>query len=669
MNTIGNKGSAEPCGKFSATVDSVMSLFRIYMAWLCTYTSNLVDFQPHLEPYFGDMAKTLAQALTLALEMVYGVFDPATSFTLPFLLPEDEASLGLACLNGPDLKAVCRLNYNHTQNTDKIRRQDYDKEYTDEQLMFTRAAHIVYCTLTLTGDNKFPLVISMSVKDSKTQSVVAYLENGKAQPTTPLEAQPGANTPVPTMQPTSETATYQDQSETPSSLETESMITPLPSTVGSSDLPTAPEPFTEDQPMESQVYSMLSDFLAPPESPKTTISPQFPTAHQSGTEEGTGYVPSNPTAPTTPPTEAVRKPLYNALPWGFFNVPNPYATPVYVGPQHPGFMVPPHAAPVGYYGPAPPPGYPMLVPPGFVGVMPFQPAHAWNANPFLPLPPHLAFAYGHQHGAGGAEASVLTEPVEQPQQQEQRIQNEARQPKTPQPETRHQPSLSGLTAATRTVSGPIRRMKASDRLDLLASSPETLNRKQRQAQISSKSMSHLDGRSLFNPGRSSPTRPARGGRGGQVFVPAGETSDSPVYRSDDKIHLPLRPAKMVDLESGQRSSPIRAISSTPIFFPTRGSGRHAGGGSGRTEKNDEPRRRHADASRGAYGTLDNANAALENEVSAHATNRSIGDQGASQGAKAAVAGKNASAQPGAEPPVRNQSPKTFRPKKNEHAER
>ncbi len=537
--------------------------------------------------------------------------------------------------------------------------------------MFTRAAHIVYCALTLTGDNKFPLMVYMSVKDSKTQSVVAYLENGKAQPTPPLEAQPGTTTPVPTMQASSATATYQDQSETQSSLETESIITPLPSTVSSSDLPTAPEPFTEDQPMESQVYSMLSDFLAPPESPKTTISPQFPTTHQSSTGEGTGYVPSSPTAPTTPSTGAVRRPLYNALPWGFFNVPNPYAAPVapvYPSPQHPGFIVPAHAAPVGYY-PPPPPGFPMLVPPGFVGVMPFQPPQPWNPNSFMPLPLPPAFAYGHQHGAGGAEASALTEPVEQPQQQqEQRIQNEARQPKTPQPEIKHQPSLPGSTAGIRTVSGPIRRMKASEHLDLLASSPETLSRKQRQAQISSKSMSHLDGRSLFNPGRSSPTRPARGGRGGQSFVPAGETSDSPGYRSNDKIQLPLRSAKLVDLESGQRSSPIRAVNSTPIFSPSRGSGRHAGGGSGRTEKKDEPRRRHPDASRGAYGTLDNANAAAESEMSARTTNRSIGDQGASQGAKATLAGKNASAQPGAEPQVRNQSPKTFRPKKNDHAE-
>ena len=472
-------------------------------------------------------------------------------------------------------------------------------------------------------------MVYMSMKDSKTQSVVTYLENGKPHLTPPLEAQPDANTPVPTRQASSEISTYKDQSETQSSRETESIATPLPSTVGSSDLTdTAQEPVTEDQPMESQVYSMLSDFLAPPESPKTTIPPQSPAHHQSRTGEETGYVPSSPTAPTTPSSAAVRKPLYNALPWGFFNVPIPYATPAYANPQPPGFIVPAHAAPVGYYGPDLPPPFPMLVAPGFVGVVPYQPAQPWNASTFMPLPHPPPWAYGNQHGTGAAESSVLTEPVEQSQRQETRIQNDARQPKNPQTEIQRQPGQFSSTAATRTVSGPIRRMKASEHLDLLASSPETLSRKQRQAQISSKSMSHLDGRSLFSPGRNSPPRAARGGRGGQTSVPlsvplgpAGEPSDSPRYQ------LPLRSAKPSEFESGQRSSPIRAISSTPVLSPTRGSGRHAGGGSGRTEKKDEPRRRHPNASRGAYGSLDNANTTPDNE-----------------------------------------SPKTFRPKKNDHVE-
>ncbi|KAH8895052.1 hypothetical protein GQ53DRAFT_839417 [Thozetella sp. PMI_491] len=283
-----NPPKEEAPSKTQSAISFGMGLLSVYMTWLCTYSSDLVDFRPHLEPYFADMGKALAQTLTLTLDVVYRSLDSANGASLPFRLAEDEETLGLRCLDGANLPDRCRLQYVSLTGKAKISKEDYNGEYSDEQMLVTRAAHVSCCAVHLGSDPKFPFLYSTTMEDSKPQSTVLFLDEGKAPAAAGTQKDASMLLPLPAASPAEETRP-----------------TPTPAI----ELP-ASEP-----PMDDQVFSMVNEFLVPPESPRTATFPQ----------DTANVIQSNPLSPprrasSTAPAQ------YPNLPWNFFYTPTPLPT-------------------------------------------------------------------------------------------------------------------------------------------------------------------------------------------------------------------------------------------------------------------------------------------------------------------------------------------------------
>ncbi|KAK3357654.1 hypothetical protein B0T25DRAFT_566915 [Lasiosphaeria hispida] len=328
----------ETQSKFTSPFHRALPLLRVYMTWLLFYSSDLVAFQPHLEPQFGAMGRSIAKTLTLLLELLSDSADFGTTVT--WLFPEDEETSGIKCLNGPDLYSGCQLRFDALKQELKSRPEDLNaKDLTADNAAYTRAFDVALCAIRLAQNSPFPLTMP---NGSKT---FVYMENGK-----PSQEHPGIIT---TKQPVSvdpDLATSK-----PTAVTVEAPIAPcvpvVPNIPVSAETRAASESedFSDDRefyepgwekvrtavsgpatggvtqesqldppsdfPLDNQLLDMVNPFLAPP-------SPDRVDPSHVDTSYGMGSVTAGdvfgPAASTSPAPGSATSKVIPTLPWEFF---------------------------------------------------------------------------------------------------------------------------------------------------------------------------------------------------------------------------------------------------------------------------------------------------------------------------------------------------------------
>ncbi len=314
------------------------------MAWLCSYSADLVEFRPHLEPQFGKMCTALAHTLTLLFALL-GSDQQQLGATASWRFLEDEMTLGIKCLNGPGLHDGCQLSYDPITRRPKPRRDDISgATNTDDDVSFTRALDVLLCALDLSApESKFPLTNSTTMERGGEVTNFVYLEGGKPAPA-PAPAFPTAQQPAPTAVPSVQPRPPNTPVVAPSPCQSNelsedrefygpSLRNPTRKTTHHKvQAPPAPlkpvqaAPISEF-PIDRQMFNILNDFINPPEStmaakPATPARPS-PLASPYGMDSAAvakafGAGDSNSPAPGS---AGAKK--FPTLPWEYFYVPEP----------------------------------------------------------------------------------------------------------------------------------------------------------------------------------------------------------------------------------------------------------------------------------------------------------------------------------------------------------
>ncbi|KAK0732757.1 hypothetical protein B0T21DRAFT_412914 [Apiosordaria backusii] len=347
---------AQEQSKFTPVFTRVLPFLRVYMAWLCFYSPELMKYQEHLEPQFSDMCKMLSMALGLLLEFVATGKEPGK--IVPWRFAEDELTLGLQCLNGPELKG-CQLYCDPFSKQPKPRRDETSEgDYSDDDITWTRMLHIALCAFELaTPGSPFPLVTATGAsEDSDGYATVVYHEGVKSSPPSVQSPQPTSSAPTTAAAPTppAVSATPAQVAATPAQVAAEVEAVPSPadsvelsedqefygerlrrsSTIAkhstSNSQPVAatrasqPTHNSDFLPIENQLYNILNDFLTPPET-RSAQKPETPTrlASESSTSYGMGSTTANEvfgaasSSPGPNPGSATGK-TFPTLPWSYF---------------------------------------------------------------------------------------------------------------------------------------------------------------------------------------------------------------------------------------------------------------------------------------------------------------------------------------------------------------
>lgn len=169
--------------KFGALATDALLLLRVYMTWLCMSRSDIVQFESHLQPYIVQMYKGLSAVLSSLFEILghYPRLEP-----VPYLFPEDMETLGLKALNGSSIPTACLLGIDSITRVPKSRPEEAaDRNFTPDDLSFTRALDVTTCGVVLADDPDFPLAITHA-SEGLHLAKVTYLAAGK--PTSPAAA-------------------------------------------------------------------------------------------------------------------------------------------------------------------------------------------------------------------------------------------------------------------------------------------------------------------------------------------------------------------------------------------------------------------------------------------------------------------------------------------------
>ncbi|KAK4106099.1 hypothetical protein N658DRAFT_415652 [Parathielavia hyrcaniae] len=279
----GSSSGSKFVTKFTVAFNRVLPLLRVYMTWLCFYSSELVLFRPHLEPQFGAMCKTLGNALTMLFELL--ATDQQLGNTVSWRFPEDEITLGIKCLNGPELHDGCQLHYDAFTRQPKPRREDVSgsAQDTEDDVTFTRAMDSLLCALDLSAaESKFPLTNSTTTKGSQELTTFEYLEGGKPElAANPPQVQHSTPTPVPavTEQTPQRPVVAPSPGESNKLSEDKGFYGPglrhavangAGNGIGIAEAPIAAQPTpiatASEFPIDRQMFNILNDFINPPES-------------------------------------------------------------------------------------------------------------------------------------------------------------------------------------------------------------------------------------------------------------------------------------------------------------------------------------------------------------------------------------------------------------------
>ncbi|KAL1838011.1 hypothetical protein VTJ49DRAFT_3134 [Mycothermus thermophilus] len=354
---------------FTAAFNRALPLLRIYMAWLCSYATTLMTFRPHLEPQFGTMAATLSATLSLLFELLGS--EPPLGTPVSWRFPEDEMTLSIECLNGPNMSDGCQLSYDAFTRKPKPRREDVPtaKDVTEDDVNFTRALDVILCALDIADPKSaFPFTMTTVTKGSRELTRFVYLENGKLAPAQPEPAQPELVQPAPTQLAPAD----QPPAPVPAPAAAERVVkppVPAPSPCESNELsednefygpnlrrgsrtgirngsrpvqppavavqppvattaaaPTQAVPVAEF-PIDKQLFNILNDFINPPEAtfapePKTPIRPPSHASpygmDSTGVAQAFGVSTSMSPAPGSEGQKA-----FPGLPWNYFYNPEP----------------------------------------------------------------------------------------------------------------------------------------------------------------------------------------------------------------------------------------------------------------------------------------------------------------------------------------------------------
>ena len=371
---------AETSSKFTPAFSRVLPLLRVYMAWLCFYGPGLVEFRAHFEPYFGAMCTTLSATLTLLYELL-GT-DSHLGNTVSWRFPEDEMTLGVKCLNGPDLHDGCQLYYDAFTRLPKPRREDVpETDCTPDDITFTRALDIILCAYDLSApESKFPLVTSTTTNGTTFE----YLEGGKPDPALSIPAvqQPisnGSGTAAP-MQANVPDTSEQIPEAAPSPCESNELSedqefygpslrrfshgahhVQAEQAVGAAQ----PMPVSEF-PIENQLFKILNDFMAPPES-ATKAKPETPSRVPGRMSAyGMESLASTQGSSTSPMPGSAGTKAFPTLPWKYFYDPDSATRDPGAGATAPGWNVDGSGSPrpvssgnTGQFRGAAPPGIPV----------------------------------------------------------------------------------------------------------------------------------------------------------------------------------------------------------------------------------------------------------------------------------------------------------------------
>ena len=144
--------------KFTAGIYRILPIFRVYMAWLVYCSKDLTEYRSFLEPQFAEMCQTLAHTLTLLLELLKKHQDDLTK-AVAWLFPEDVETIGMQCLNGPELADGCRLSYNGVTRQPKPRADELeDVEFSADNASMHRIFDAVLCGMRLADHTPFPIM-------------------------------------------------------------------------------------------------------------------------------------------------------------------------------------------------------------------------------------------------------------------------------------------------------------------------------------------------------------------------------------------------------------------------------------------------------------------------------------------------------------------------------
>lgn len=169
-------GRSRSAQKFSAFMENVLPLMRIYMVWLYIHRADVVDYQDHLGPYVFDMYRALAQSLSLVAKAFSGEQMSAS----PYLLEEDVIALGMKPFADPSLPSVCRIHYLPGEDTFKPHWEDCGlTKATAEQEMRSRIFELMHVGFSFAFDERFPLDITTPAPGSNEAITITYIEGGK----------------------------------------------------------------------------------------------------------------------------------------------------------------------------------------------------------------------------------------------------------------------------------------------------------------------------------------------------------------------------------------------------------------------------------------------------------------------------------------------------------
>ncbi|KAK1826944.1 hypothetical protein QBC39DRAFT_186553 [Podospora conica] len=144
--------------KFTAAFYRILPVFRVYMTWLLFYSKDLMEFRSFLEPQFADMCQALAQTLTLLLELLNKHQDDLAQ-AIAWLFPEDMETIGMQCLNGPELPEQCRLTFNGVTHKSKLRADELkDADLSADNASMHRIFDAVLCGMRLAEHTPFPIM-------------------------------------------------------------------------------------------------------------------------------------------------------------------------------------------------------------------------------------------------------------------------------------------------------------------------------------------------------------------------------------------------------------------------------------------------------------------------------------------------------------------------------
>ncbi|KAH6850092.1 hypothetical protein B0I37DRAFT_104819 [Chaetomium sp. MPI-CAGE-AT-0009] len=335
--TSGTPSQAETTTKFTPALNRVLTLLRVYMAWLCSYGSQLVEFRAHLEPQFGTMCTTLSNTLTLLFELLGG--DQQLGNTVSWRFPEDDITLGIDCLNGPSLNDGCQLYYDAFSRKPKPRREDVaGTSDIEDDVTFTRALDVLLCALELsTPESKFPLTTSAITKGSRELTTFVYLEGGKPEPTptlpparyltptaVPVTLEQAPKMPAAVLSPCESNELSEDQEFYGPNLRNAVGDGPRKGKAPAPAVPTPVVPVSEF-PIDRQMYNILNEFINPPESapmskPKTPNHPPTRTSPY-GMDSAAVAEAFGAGTPSSPAPGSAGAKKFPTLPWEYFYKP------------------------------------------------------------------------------------------------------------------------------------------------------------------------------------------------------------------------------------------------------------------------------------------------------------------------------------------------------------